>query len=652
MSKTLLAECACFLTSLGTDLFARPNLEKLFYRSLIKFRDSHYDKYHGRGMEYSSSDHHHMARPPTTIAERRLQPRGSESQSCGPVAISVPSRQSSKSSDGPKSARTIASYDPYRSSQTPIPNPQASYARVVIHRPSSNSSDEANDNANDGSATQQHLDPIYESHPAPSPAETAQFCGSFRRSSVVSFQSYNSIGSARDRQFKSTSTIRSNSYKRNVSFRRQHNRNSGHATRRNGVTQSRSQYSLARDSSETVMRPRRANRMSSTPSLPTPPPPVRARRGATNTKDLPPLNIAKPRLSYQQWKDDARKVSLELGQICEEAFNRTPVSSVETGEGSRESSETPPTSVSTIEDHIDATNRILEDRPRGDSSTYAARELAETRKRLIEHSKNAAADGMPEYLSDVISHLDRLIATESYANGNSGSSSIARSRLTFLPPISEEGDINARTSARGATTPGHAKRNTIRLVSPDSPLTSDNTNPITVHKRANTLPTDFLSGTIFDDSIPEEPNLADSISRRYSRFHTTLDPIEEEGKSPRTSEIRNSGDIRKWSWFKHRSHREDDDGPPPTSPLKDDVPMRRATASGALQTGVTRPLTSPQALEGGNGGKSTGLPERGSRFMKLFGKKKQFQKPVHEIARGSELNTLRYSRAYSDTNVA
>ena len=581
-----------------------------------------------------------MARPPTSVAERRLQSCNGEPQSpssspgARSVHLVVPSRQGSKSSDAPKSARTIASYDPYRSSQTPIPNPQASYARVVIHRPTADSSGDAvGDAVNDGNGIEDiQLDPAC--HKAPSPTLTAQFRGSFRRSSVVSFQSFNSVGSPLNRQFKSSSSVRSTSYKRNVSFRHLRDRTSGQATRRNRATQSRSQYSLARDSSGTVLRTR-PNRMSSTPSLPTPPPPVRARKD-TNATDMPVLNLAKPRLSYQQWKDDARKVSLELGKICEEAFNRTSSSDASRDPSSSGSSETSPTSVSAVE-HDDG-NRLalkaLEDGLPQDSATYAAKELAETRRRLIEHSKNAAADGMPEYLSDVIAHLDRLIANETSTNTNSGgSNSIARSRLTFLPPI-REGEPKV-------STPGQPWRNTIRIVSPDTPLTSDSAKPITVHKRANTLPdrpTDFLSGTIFDDSKPEEPSLADSISRRYNRFYTTLDPIEEEAKSPRNSDIRSSGDTRKWSWFKHRSLREDfsDDGPPPTPPVKDYVPYRRATASGALQTGLEPPLL-PQVHETVTGGKPKGKPEIGSRFMKFFGKKKPFQKPVHEIARGSKL---------------
>ena len=593
-----------------------------------------------------------MAHPPTTIVERRLQSRSGESQSPSlspggrSANLVVPSRQGSKSSDGHKSARTIASYDPYRSSQTPIPNPQASYARVVIHRPTADSSDDPVKDVDvwDGTDTVQ-LDPAC--HKAPSPTLTAQFRGSFRRSSIVSFQSFNSIGSPLNRQFKSTSSARSASYKRNVSFRHLRDRNTGHAPRRNRANQSHSQYSLARDSSATVLRAR-TNRMSSTPSLPTPPPPVRVRKEPT-AQDPPVLNEASPRLSYQQWKDDARKVSLELGKICEEAFNRTSSSDASGEPSSSGSSETSPISVSAVE--TDNTNRpalkTLENNSPQETATYAAKELAETRRRLVEHSKSAAADGMPEYLSDVIAHLDRLIATEASTNtdNTSGSNSIARSRLTFLPPIREEGEPKA-------STPGQPCRNTIRLVSPDTPLTSDSLKPITVHKRANTLPdrpTDFLSGTIFDDSKPEEPSLADSISRRYTRFYTTLDPIEEEGKSPRNSDIRSSGDTRKWSWFKHRSLREDfsDDGPPPTPPVKDYAPYRRAAASGALQTGPEPPLL-PQIHEAVSGGKAKGKPEIGSRFMKFFGKKKPFQKPVHEIARGSKLIDSQLGMLHAD----
>ncbi|KAL1952777.1 hypothetical protein VTO42DRAFT_4268 [Malbranchea cinnamomea] len=627
------------------------NLEKLFYGLLLKFRDDHLENYDGQPLEYSSSDHHHMSRPYMSIAERRLQSRSVESPSRTPpnipTSVDVPSCQWSGSYDEPKSARTVASYDPYRSSQTPIPNLQAGYARVVIHRPSSQ---DVSDTAKDTVATQDlsqqcttELSDVVSEVPPP-------FSSSFRRSSIVSFKSHSSIGSTRVQRLNSPSTFRSSSYKRNVSFRHLRTCTPGNTVRKNGV----SQYSLGRDSSDAMVQTRRASRTSSSPSLPTPPPPVRSRKHpeADGTQKL---KTAKSPLSCQQWKEEARKVSLELGKICEEAFNRSSPSSSAAESGSGDSSQTPPASVSTSENHSNATDdsgsgsALLDYEPLESSATYAARELAETRRRLIEHSNNAAADGMPAYLSEVIAHLDRLIATEAstYVNSNRTDCSTARSRFQSLPPISEEGDNNNRSTKPGETTKvvnATPDRNTIRIVSPESPPTLDNIRPLTVRKRATKVlstlpehPADFLSGTIFDDDLNSDgSNLADSITGRYSRFHSTLEPIEEDSRSPGSSEVRNSGDTRKWSWFKHRSHQDDEDGPPPTPPLKDNVSARRTVTSGPNSAEGGHPFIHQlaQTLDARDGlGFKMTLPKQ-SRLKRIFGKKKPYKNSVHQIASG------------------
>lgn len=652
----------------------RANHEKLFYKALLKFRDEQFGNYDAQPLGYSSSDHHHMSRPFLSIAQRRLQANSGASGAAVVPNISVsvpvgePVLKETVAGEEPRSARTAASYDPYRSSNTPLHNPQADFANVTVHRQASNpiiNTDSQPPGSNDFcQGSEDEPRGKSQNFLQPDPRSSAACSGSFRRSSLVSFQSHSSIGSSRRQKLRSSSVPRSTGYKRNVSFR--HLRHAkGNAALRNGVQQTCSQYSLCRDSTP-ELQAKKVKRMSSSPSLPTPPPPVRTRKDHGKASEL---NIAKPRQSYQQWKDDARKVSLELGQICEEAFNRSSVSSSTptTGQSSsRETSESPPTSVSAPEiqanadcDTQTAEDKAAEDKAGESPTSYASRELAETRRRLVDHSNVASADGMSGYLSDVIAHLDRLLATEAsaYTNRNKKAEGTVpcapttRPGLPSLPPINEESDTATGTLDTGDSHFRPSKledgpsrrRNTIRVVSPDQSSTHNNLRPLSVRKKTNVLPTlpehptDFLSGTLLENSNFEEINTPSPITKRTSRYYAGLDATGDydDDKSPRSSEVRSSGETRKWSWFKHRPHRDDNEPTPPTTPSKDNIGKRRATAS--VSQGGADKIPKPLPTEAENTSKAKAPADRGGKFLRFFGRKKIREgKPAHEIARGSK----------------
>src|SRR5699024_11379385 len=100
---------------------------------------------------------------------------------------------------------------------------------------------------------------------------------------------------------------------------------------------------------------------------------------------------------------------------------------------------------------------------------------------------------------------------------------------------------------------GRRSKNTIRVVSPDTPSASSNPRPLSVQNRANVLPTlpeystDFLSGTLFEDSNFEEIGTPTPPPRQSSRnFAARNDPKDADDetdfdKSPRSSEARSSG---------------------------------------------------------------------------------------------------------------
>lgn len=145
----------------------------------------------------------------------------------------------------------------------------------------------------------------------------------------------------------------------------------------------------------------------------------------------------KPRVASHYWKDDARKVSVEMEKLCDDAFNRSPIaSSIPTprteATGNRFSQNTyssPATSFTVHEDPVPvsvtrhskamqievdyqhrplplppATERQMDSEHLG---SYTQRELAKARDLL---KKRAAEPTMsPGYLDEVIAHLDRLM---------------------------------------------------------------------------------------------------------------------------------------------------------------------------------------------------------------------------------------------------
>ena len=145
----------------------------------------------------------------------------------------------------------------------------------------------------------------------------------------------------------------------------------------------------------------------------------------------------KPRVASHYWKDDARKVSVEMEKLCDDAFNRSPISSsIPTprteATGNRFSQNTyssPATSFSVHEDpvpisvtrhskarqiEVDYQQRPLPMLPaterRMDSEhlgSYTQRELAKTRDLLKKRAAEATLS--PGYLDEVIAHLDRLM---------------------------------------------------------------------------------------------------------------------------------------------------------------------------------------------------------------------------------------------------
>jgi serine/threonine-protein kinase HSL1 (negative regulator of Swe1 kinase) len=646
----------------------RPNLEKMFYNALIKFRDEQLENYHGQPLEYSASDYHHISRPAAALRAVAKHSKNGRLQihSRRRSQFSILTEVSRHSSI--KEPKSSASYDPFRASRSPVANPKAEYASVTIHRTSPAALPPTDLLEELGSPNPKHPAvrrvQAEEANCTPSPSvEIVQW--NRKRKPERSFHSKSSLATSR-RGVSPASGVRlaGGSYKRNVSFRHIRKRSRAASSAKSETEQTKSQYSLvnilAHDQSSKLL----SNAMLSaacysSPALPSPPALVRSSDVVEGIgKDL---DIKKIRDCSAYWKEETRKVSDELGQICEEAFNRSSVSTGRTLDSSIAGASTA-TSMSIHEEveQLKSCDRELSELTLGLSGSYTVRELAETRRKLIEHSTKTGSEGLPDYLKDVILHLDRLIEQDTLRqqrwimeepepHRRVVSEPVQKSLgdTPYLPSISEEFPSPAEgpsgpdsqqpdhqttsESSRRNSTSGEGKT-TIRIVPKDSSLLSiDEVKPLTIRKR--NAPAPLMTGIRCSSaeysgqlksprSRLEEGQSSTSVcsAMRYnSRYYMSLEPIEE---SPRRSDARGSG-IGKWSWFcKHKSQIYEERSPTvskdetsvPTEPNSTSVPVPDIKTPEVSEVPVTDEPKKTSRKTSGERAKSG--------FLKLFGKKK------------------------------
>jgi hypothetical protein len=290
--------------------------------------------------------------------------------------------------------------------------------------------------------------------------------------------------------------------------------------------------------------------------------------------------MRKSRAASHYWKDEARKVSTELGKICEEAFNRSSISS-STMSQSRPN-DSPATSAATrLSNQLK--NRPLPQPPAESLGSYTLRELADIRRRLLDHCRNERSDPIPAYVKDTITHLSRLIEADrperidkrSVSDPNPVSSQCS-SRIGALPKHPNGIDLfHSREHAilahdlqtlRAASDPAKCNNEvtfedaTIRLVSPDPLPPVQTIQPLNIRKNKVGLSASALcngSNEALDGNFDR--------GGYQSRFYgpAQLDTIEEDPVSPRKrGAIRSPGGNRKWSWFKRNYEPGATDGPP------------------------------------------------------------------------------------------
>ncbi|KAF7518786.1 hypothetical protein PCG10_010563 [Penicillium crustosum] len=623
-------------------LCIEPTHERMFYNALAKFRDEQLENYQGQPLEYSASDYHHISRPGSRVRRGRSQTGqgNSKRRAQFPSVKEFPRRVSSIKE--PMSSGTTASYDPYRSPNHARITSEAQYANITIHRESSEQSQAvlSSPRVNPPPSIVEEQEPEESDGPDESPFTVLQK-RKHGPSSMKSFVSSKVPHSSSRAPGMSTHSL---SYRRNVSFHHARNRSHGSAS----AKQKKRKLAAPTQQAEIKRSPSTCSLqimadgldlpdMPSSPPLPAQPTVVR-----TNGPKVKSLRqVRKVHETDYTWREDTRKVSHELGQICEEAFNGSSVTTIRTtsaGSGY----ETPATPVSMASPkQVYATPRIPVSNTAKDSSrSYNIKELTETRQKLIEHSRGRK-DNVGGYLSGVITHLDRLIEEDKVKNGTRRELDVASLQDPFVtspnepvvPIISENcaspvrapSETSPRRQQRPrtslATSQGDDAKATIRMVPHSSLPSMQEVKPLTIRKKSSTK---FTSPQVHEfamsDSMGGDQDF--SIGSRRGRQPSGLAPIEEVPLSPKKITTR-APEGKKWSWFKHRPQSSDS---PPALPPKDThliVPSGGTTVHNPI---TLEPASPPQAENGDRvPRRKTSMDRFGGGFFKKLLTKKSTQ---------------------------
>lgn len=557
----------------------------MFYNALAKFRDEQLENYQGQPLEYSASDYHHISRPGGRVRRGRSQTgQGSSKHRAQFPSVKEFPRHLSPFKE-PMSSGTMASYDPYRSPKHGSTASEAQYAHITVHRESSEQSQAilSSPRVKPPPSIAEEQEPEELDGPDGSPFTVLQK----RKHGPSSMKSFVSSKVPHSSSRAPGLSTHSMSYRRNVSFHHARNRSHGSTSakpKKRKIAPPNQQSEIKRSPSTCSLQLMADGLdlpdMPSSPPLPAQPTVVRG--NGPKVKNLG--QVRKVRDTDFTWREDTRKVSHELSQICEEAFNGSSVTTIRTTSGGS-GYETPGTPVSMASpEKVQPTPTIpVSNSSQASSRAYNIKELTVTRQKLIEHSRGRK-DNVPAYLSGVITHLDRLIEEDQVQNGTRRELDIASFQdpfvtspnEAFLPVINENCASPVRASSETspwrqpkprtslATSQGGDAKATIRMVPHSSLPSMEEVKPLTIRKKNYSK---FASSDVHEfamgDSAVGDRNF--SIGSRHAAQPCGLAPIEEVPLSPKKITAR-APEGRKWSWFKHRSQGSDN---PPVLPPKD-----------------------------------------------------------------------------------
>ncbi|GES63155.1 putative serine/threonine protein kinase [Aspergillus terreus] len=573
-----------------------PTYERMFYNALVKFRNEQLENYQGQPLEYSASDYHHISKGPRRRASNRNSHRPRVAKRRGGLSSVKDNEHDQKSVKEVKVSSTEVC-DPFGSHQDEAVEKESQLVHAAIINKKLNAEAHVKTQAPPEPYVQ--VDEFEDDEPPSSPFAIIRNKKS-KMTSIKSFQTRTSHSSLR-RTMNAPPTPKSFSYKRNVCF--QHVRNRSHSSlsskqkmayaSMSSVKKRPSQSSLDVDCNGNPF----ADRESS-PMLPAQPTVVRG-AGVTIKSCSQPRKV---RDSDIIWKDDARKVSHELSQICEQAFNGGSASTNCTASTSTAS--TPATSVSIASPEssprkaASGTPKRQATSPSPTSPTSYGASLTETRQKLIQHSTQDGSDEIPPYLITVITHLDRLIEQDKLRqrdrrDRSSGGSFIRRgSDAKPLPIISEEHNQStdsgkqANDTHTGSRDSSHSttdappnsisryRKRTVRMVPHSSLQSMGDATPLEVYKKHKEATANRAQrthgGYKLMPSDEKGPTNVDIPNLRLSRRQPCeLDPIAEVPVTPKRTSTR-ATETKKWPWFRNRTQT------PTESPNKSPVDQKPA----------------------------------------------------------------------------
>ncbi|KIW89741.1 uncharacterized protein Z519_09898 [Cladophialophora bantiana CBS 173.52] len=585
-----------------------PNHEKLFYWALVKFRDDQLENYPGDPLHYSASDYHHVSKP---IPKPKRGPNG-RGHNRRTSQFSIVSDDNNRREGYYKNPGTAASkvtqssYDPYRASRTPIAGDTLEPPTVVVrHRPATPGGRSV---GSTGSVRHKAVDRLRPDVPAlPSfTSEELEKLIQKKRASYSTATSKSSLSSTR----RLPGIRKSMSYKRQVSF--QHRRQNSSGTANPRARALIPDVHLA-DRPGTRSTTNGRSETQSNPSLPTPSQAYRPRKSSSE------IDVKKPRVASYYWKDETRKVSAELGKICEEAFNRSSVSTVS------EVSPAPPldSSATSMAAHAYKVPESLRDRPL--PATPVLQELIERRQKIIETWGDADANVLADMLAAVDKRVDveldkqRMCDKRAASDPTHGAGSSRYYRTISPADTMEELKRNREDSSRAASdpvrfkTPQAQKDTTIRLVTPDPTSPFARIEPLRV-KKSKAVPINSLRGGPI-----ESYERAGYDARLYEKRE--LDTIDENPGSPKKKAFPTSSNAaRKWSWLGKRGSGPQDplDASKSTEEIAQDMYSNTSQIVQPSESGNSSTLSTVKGSEPQSGDIEIHMEKKRKWFQKMF----------------------------------
>ena len=595
--------------------------EKVFYNKLLRYRDEQLENYQGPIMEFSTSDYHHITRPVMRRSSTRASIQGNghiRNRSHFSIAEDNSRRPSHASGRQPSVAETEGSYDPYRSSRLQMANTQADHARITVLRGQADTMPGRRAASGTPSLGRVESGAVYSIHSSPPPIPITadgrsltlrrqQIARNYSRSSIAS--SRRSYGAGNGRGIRT-----SMSYKRGVIF------NHGGRRSRSGPEPERP------ESINLHKRYINEEQTMSTFSLLSPvkgsyspqstfSPKIRSRKEKSTRNLAEEIVARKSKRASVYWKEEARKVSSELENLCDEAFNppyapvaplnnsvsdgdyrgrrhESPAYSVANESQFASSSIIQPASLRTSSEADKYRQRPLPKPPLKDQiETKAKDELTKARELLLKR----AQDLSPGALDEVIAQIDRLMQQRNLGLSDQeyqkriASAPVSRSiDARLLSPVKEVDEwsrtpmkssqgyrassdpnpVNVAGYGRWKSGNANEDRSTIRLVDYESvprpaPLVIRKQSKESVKSEERTRSRENLSTSYGNNGNPSNSR-NDPTYRPQSRVgynkdrnsagSSALDPIVEDNDKENDDPLakRASGDSRKRGWFRKR----------------------------------------------------------------------------------------------------